>query len=95
MHKEDTDTRFKKGNPGGPGRKPGSVGGRRLILQELDRVLAQEGNVEKFSNACQDEFNKDPLAFWYKYGMPLLPQGFVLGTTEDVEIIVKMLDADH
>ena len=60
---------------GGPGRPRG---GRRLTLEKLDEMLAKAGNLEKFEEALQEGFDKDPLGFWKTYVFPLLPQKLVL-----------------
>jgi len=84
----DIETRFKPGQPGGPGRP---IGGRRKTLDSLDAMLANEKNLIKFEKALQDEFDKDPLKFWKEYAFPLLPRnieltGFDGGPIETIDL---------
>ncbi len=55
---EKKDTKFKIGNTLGRGR---GVSGRRKTLDELDKTLSKEGNVKRFADAIQKEFNKRTL----------------------------------
>lgn len=66
--------RFAAGNPGGPGRPPGSWSGRRRALQIIDEVLADAGNADALRDALQTRFDADPVAFWLQLGAPLLPR---------------------
>ena len=68
------DTQFKKGNPGGPGRPKGSVSGRKKCLQILDSLLDKSENQEKFADALQKQFDKNPVAFWRGIVLPLSPK---------------------
>lgn len=64
------DTKFQIGNTLGKGR---GVSGRRKTLDVMDKMLALAGNQEKFRKSLQEAFNKNPLIFWKKYVMPVLP----------------------
>ena len=68
-----SDTQFKKGNPGGPGRPKG---GRTLAIETLDRVISK--NIKIFEKKLQDAFIKDPLKFWKEFGYPLVPRNIEL-----------------
>jgi hypothetical protein len=66
--------RFQVGNPGGPGRPPGSVGGRRRALALLDDLLADESNLAALRDALQTRFDLDPADFWQRFVVPMLPK---------------------
>jgi len=66
--------RFEVGNPGGPGRPPGSWSGRRRAVQIIDEILADAGNAEALRAALQRRFDRDPVRFWLRIGAPLLPR---------------------
>lgn len=66
-----SETQFKPGNPGGPGR---GLSGRRKTLDVLDNLLSKAGNQKKLEKAFQEAFDKDPLTFWKTYVMPVLPK---------------------
>ena len=78
--RRDYATRFQPGHkPTSPGR-PQGYGGRRRALAVLDAMLADTGNLEKLGEAMQEEFDRDPMKFFRKIVMPLLPQGIMLTT---------------
>jgi len=66
----------KKGGPGRP------KGGRRVTLDTLDAMLSEAGNIEKFRQKAQNEFDKDPLAFWHKYILPVMPKDIEVGNKD-------------
>ena len=49
-----SDTQFKKGNPGGPGRPKGSVCGRKKALAVLDEILGDENNLKLLRKQLQE-----------------------------------------
>lgn len=67
----DSAGRF-SGMPG-PGRPKGSVSGRTLALNMLDRVLAEESTQERLADALRKYFEADPVRFFRQIIMPLLP----------------------
>ncbi len=73
---------------GGPGRPKGSLSGRSQCLAIMDKMLTQAGNKEKLAKAFQQRFNKNPLLFWARYIMPVLPKEAKL------EVIGAMHTAD-
>ena len=64
------NTKFQMGNTLGKGR---GVSGRRKCLDTLDKMLAKEGNQDKYMAALQEGFNKDPLKFVHKFVVPVMP----------------------
>ena len=62
------------GSQPGPGRPRGSGGGRTRVLLELDRLLAKAANTKRLREALQAEFDADPVAFFRRFVMPLLPR---------------------
>lgn len=83
--------KFKKGNPGGPGRPKG---GRRVTIELLDNMFAQSENQAKFLEALQVEFDKDPLKCWTTYGMPLVPKNIELSGLEGNAIEIDHMVSD-
>ncbi len=75
-----SDTQFKPGKPGGPGRTKGSVGGRAAALGVLDCVLSQAKNKKALKAAFQAEIDGNPTKFFRTYVMPLLPKNIDLTT---------------
>ena len=67
----DASGRF-NGTPG-PGRPKGSVSGRTMALNLLDRVLAEESTQERLADALREYFEADPVRFIRQIIMPLLP----------------------
>lgn len=59
---------------GGPGRKPGSLGGRQLALRALDVIIGRQKNIKKLEGEFQTKFWANPLFFFRTYVMPLLPK---------------------
>ena len=79
-------TQFKPGWKGGPGR-PKS--GRVKALDVFDKMLAKEGNLKKLAVAFQNEFDKNPLTVWEKFGMPLLLKNLDINHGEIVVIVKR------
>ena len=66
---------FKPGQSGNPlGRKKGSVGGRTRALLELDVILSRKRNSVLLRDALEVEFRKNPVRFFQRFVMPLLPR---------------------
>jgi len=84
-------SRFRPGDPGGPGRPRGSVSGRTAALHTLDRVLGEEQNLARLGEAFRRELEQDPLRFWRTIVMPLLPKQakLDLGTDTEDEAIAR------
>lgn len=49
---------------------------KALVL--LDKILAEEGMQEKLGDSIRKAFAKNPLGFFYKFVMPLLPRDMVI-----------------
>ena len=83
-------SRFKRGNPGGPGRPKGSASGRHAALLALDRVLAEEQNLERLEQGFRRELEQDPIRFWRTIVAPLLPKQTKLeiGPTEEERLAI-------
>ena len=68
--------RFQPGVSGNPrGRPKGSLGGRARALQVLDQLLAESESLDALRDAWRQELARDPLGFWRRYCVPLLPRG--------------------
>jgi hypothetical protein len=81
---------FKPGNSGGPGRPKGSSG-RTQALAVIDSILI-EGK-ERLRAEFKKAFKENPIAFWEKYGQPLLPKEAILDVNlggGDLDVIVKL-----
>ena len=95
----DASGRF-AGTPG-PGRPKGSVSGRTMALNLLDRLMAEESTQERLADALREYFEADPVRFFKQIIMPLLPSEAVhkiqqeTGTMRWVSIMesVKMREA--
>ena len=61
------------GSPKGPARGT-KHGGRMNALRTLDKLLNRSGNMEKLERSLQRRFNRDPVAFFESFVMPLLPK---------------------
>lgn len=80
---------FPVGNPGGPGRPVGSVGGRARALQTLDAMMGDERNVATLHAALQVEFDKNPVRFFRDIIIPLLPRQATLETKAAEPVTIK------
>ena len=65
---------WKPGQTCPPESRKNSTGGRTLALRWLDQVLAEEGNEMKFKAAVREAFDKNPMRFFERFIMPLLPK---------------------
>ena len=75
---------FKPGQSGNRGGRPkGIIGGRMQALLTLDKMLAQRGNQRSLMRALQKQFKADPLDFFEKIVMPLLPKESKLSLDRD------------
>ena len=66
---------FQRGCAPGPGRPRGSVGGRARAIQLIDDLLTK--HADKLHDALEAELLKNPVRFWTRYGLPLVPQAMV------------------
>jgi len=70
---------FKPGNNANPaGRPAGTVGGRTRALQILDEVSTRQDNAQLLAEAMDAAMKKNPLAFFLKYMVPLMPKEALL-----------------
>ena len=75
---------FQAGQSGNPrGRPKGSYGGRIKALNTLDKVMDGKKNLANLAADLQTEFDKDRLAFFRTYIMPLLPKEAKLAVVPD------------
>lgn len=66
---------FQPGQSGNPAGKPkGTVSGRMQLVKELDRMLKDEDNRQVLINGLQASLQKDPVWFFRRIIMPLLPK---------------------
>lgn len=64
------------GNP--KGRPKGTVGGRHKALIELDKFLAEAETIEALHEGWRKGVKANPLGFWVKVVVPLLPKNIAL-----------------
>ena len=63
--------------PGHPGYKTaGSIHGRKKVLNLFDKIIGDEGRLDKLRIALIEAFDKNPLSFYKQYIFPLLPKDF-------------------
>ncbi len=73
--------KYLEGTRAGPGRPPQSWG-RAQALRVLDDLVADAGNQEKLRVAMQVAFDQNPLGFFRRIVMPLLPRSAMLGLAD-------------
>jgi hypothetical protein len=67
--------RFQPGQSGNPaGRPKGRVSGRMQLIKSLDRLLQDETNQNALLNGLQQRMHDDPVWFFRRIIMPLLPK---------------------
>ena len=67
--------RFQPGQSGNPtGKKKGTRSGRLQALGELDSILNEEGSLETLREGLQKSLERDPVWFFRRIIMPLLPK---------------------
>lgn len=60
------------------GRPAGSVGGRSRALQILDEVSTRQDNAQLLAEAMDAAMKKNPLQFFLRYMVPLMPKEALL-----------------
>jgi hypothetical protein len=66
---------FQPGQSGNPAGKPkGTVSGRTQLVKALDRLLQDETNQQALLNGLEESMQKDPVWFFRRIVMPLLPK---------------------
>jgi hypothetical protein len=66
---------FQPGQSGNPAGKPkGTVSGRTQLVKALDRLLQDEGNQQALLKGLEASLQKDPVWFFRRIIMPLLPK---------------------
>lgn len=69
--------KFKKGNNANPNGRPKGAknhDGLQAVLNMFKDLISKESNLKKLEIALQANFDKQPLYFYYKYVMPILPK---------------------
>jgi hypothetical protein len=86
-------TRFVPGGAPGPGRPRGAVGGRTKAIQIIDNLITK--HADKLEEALEAELLKNPVRFWQRYGLPLVPQAMVarVETTQHGSPWISLLEA--
>ena len=79
--------------PGEGGRPKGAIGGRQKLVNALDVLLAKEGNQKKMIAAWQSTFNDDPMRFWNRVIVPLLPKESLVKVLGGSEMGRGLVDA--
>jgi len=80
---------FEKGHKLATGRPKGSVSGRSLVLQTLDRILAEQKTQDKIRTFYESKINDDPHVFLRDHVYPFIPKEQVLKLESDVTLIIK------
>lgn len=70
------------GSRPGPGRPKGFATGRTKALYMLDQLLAKAENQQALERAFQAAFDKNPVRFFLRVVMPLMPRT-ALAVTQD------------
>ncbi len=76
VEKRDEKGRYTKGTCGGL--KGVQKSGRREALALLDEVIGTEENQKLLRAAMQKEFEKNPMQFFMRVVVPLIPQKMIL-----------------
>jgi len=74
----DEKGRFMPGFSGCPGAHKGRYGGRTIALMILDKVIAEQPYQKKLEHAIRAAAMKQPLWFFLKVVVPLLPKEAIL-----------------
>ena len=83
---------FQPGQSGNPEGKPkGAVSGRTQLVKALDRLLQDEGNQQALLNGLEASLQKDPVWFFRRIVMPLLPKEATLSLENDGVFTWKLL----
>ena len=83
---------FKPGQSGNPaGRPKGTKTGRVHALGELDSLLSEEETLETLRDGFQKALERDPVWFFRRIIMPLLPKEATLSVEHDGVFEWKML----
>ena len=79
------DGKFVKGRSKTGGRNKGvkNHDGLQAVLNMLKGLISKEKNLKLLESKMQAALNANPLGFYYKYVMPLLPKNIVLESDED------------
>ena len=83
---------FQPGQSGNPaGRPKGTFSGRTQLVKALDRLLQDEGNQQALLNGLQASLQKDPVWFFRRIVMPLLPREATLNVEHNGVIQWQLL----
>jgi hypothetical protein len=83
---------FPTGQSGNPAGKPkGTVSGRTQLVKALDCLLQDEGNQQALLNGLEASLQKDPVWFFRRIIMPLLPKEATLNVEHDGVIEWRLL----
>ncbi|MGE4489191.1 MAG: DUF5681 domain-containing protein [Kiritimatiellales bacterium] len=75
---------FQPGQSGNPGGRPkGTVSGRMQALSELDALLKEKGCLETLRDGLAESLERDPVWFFRRIIMPLLPKEATLQIDND------------
>lgn len=82
--------RFEKGNKIATGRPKGAVSGRTLVLQTLDRILAEQGTQDKIAEFYHSKINEDLHVFLKDHVYPFIPKEAKLTLEGEVTALIKL-----
>ncbi|MFX0133027.1 MAG: hypothetical protein ACFFDN_05205 [Candidatus Hodarchaeota archaeon] len=85
--------------PGGPGRPKGSKSGRTLVLQTLDKILAEQKTQEKIREFYQAKIDENLDQFLRDHVYPFIPKEAKLNLFGDDEnnwkITIEKIDINN
>jgi len=74
------------GNPTGKSKGTPNHNGLTACLNAIQDMFEEKKNAKKFRDAVQKAFDKSPLNFYARFGMPLLPKNLTLTAPEGTEV---------
>ena len=93
VNNRDVQGKFKRGMSGNPdGRPLGSKNhnGLTACLHAIEKIVTEEVNIKLLQKQVAKEWKTNPLKFYYKYCMPLLPKNMNIDLPGIVEAIAKI-----
>lgn len=80
---------FEKGHKLATGRPKGSVSGRTLVLQTLDRILAEQKTQDKIAAFYNEKIDDDLQVFLKDHVYPFIPKEASLKLETDLTVLIR------